>query len=103
MAFGIGTGYQAGQAGQIRGRQQEVACKCWFTSTGKLMPLMLKLKDEDGECRTIRPIMVHSSEKKFYAGTPFIEFDCEIVVREQRMRVWLIYYQSENRWVLNFR
>ena len=103
MAFGAGKEHQDGHAGQIRGRQQEVACECWFTSTGRLIPLMLKLKDEDGMCRTVRPIMVHSAEKKMYAGTPFIEFDCEIVVREQKMRVWLIYYQSENRWVLNFR
>lgn len=103
MAFGAGKEHRTGHAGRVRGRQQEVACECWFTSTGRLIPLMLKLKDEDGEYRTIRPIMVHSAEKKMYAGTPFIEFDCEIVVREQRMRVWLIYYQSENRWVLNFR
>lgn len=103
MAFGIGKEHRTGHAGQIRGRQQEVACECWFTSTGKIMPLMLKLMDEDGECRIIRPIVVHSSEKKYYAGIPFIEFDCEIAADGRRLNVWLIYYQTENRWALNFR
>ncbi len=51
MAFGAEKEHQTGHAGQIRGRQQEVACECWFTSTGRLIPLMLKLKDEDGMCR----------------------------------------------------
>ncbi len=105
MKFGIGNGEgtKNGQTGRIRGRQQEVACECWFTSTGKMMPLMLKIKDEDGVCRTIRPIFVRSYEKKMFAGTPFIEFDCEITVGQRRRDVRLIYYQNENRWKLNVR
>ena len=80
-----------------------MACECWCTSTGKITPLMLKVQDEDGEIRAIREITVHSQEKKRYAGIPSIEYDCTLVVGEQSIRAWLIYYQMEGRWVLNFR
>ena len=64
MAFGIGTNTQAADAGVVRGRQKDIACQCWFTSTGEIMPLMLKVKDEDGEIRAIKEITVHSKELK---------------------------------------
>ena len=57
--------------------QREVACECWFTSSGKIIPLMLKVKDGDGEIRIIRQIEIHSREQKMYAGIPSIEFDDE--------------------------
>ena len=48
MAFGTGTNFHAADAGAVRGKQKEVACECWFTSTGKITPLMLKKKDDKG-------------------------------------------------------
>ena len=80
MAFGIGINMQKADAGVVKGIQKEVACECWFTSSGKLMPLMIKVQDEGGEVRTIRQIRVHSQEKKMYAGIPAIEFDCTLTV-----------------------
>ena len=74
MAFGIGTNSLPTDAGMVKGKQKEVACECWFTSTGKITPLMLKVKDEDGEIRVIKEITVHSQETKRYAGSPSIEF-----------------------------
>lgn len=103
MAFGIGSNVPEADAGSVRGTQRKIACECWFTSTGKIVPLMLKIQDEDGEIQTIREITVHSQEKKQYAGVPSIEYDCTLGVRGQSLRVWLIYYQAENRWVINFR
>lgn len=103
MAFGIGTNSPQADAGRVRGTQKKVGCQCWFTSTGKVMPLMLKIQDEDGEIQTIRKITVHSQEKKRYAGFSSIEYDCTLVLHGQSVRVWLIYYQSENQWVINFR
>lgn len=103
MAFGIGTNSSNTFPGSVRGKQKQIACECWFTSTGKLMPLMLKVKDENGEIQVIREITVHSQEKKMYAGIPSIEFDCTLNFANKSMRVWMIYYQTENRWVLNFR
>ena len=103
MAFGIGTNTQAADAGVVRGRQKDIAWQCWFTSTGEIMPLMLKVKDEDGEIRAIKEITVHSKELKRYAGNPSIEFDYTLWIGEQRMRARLIYYLTQSRWVLNFR
>ncbi len=103
MAFGIGTNPSGADAGNVRGTQKRIACECWFTSTGKVMPLMLKIQGEDGEIRTIREIMVHSQEKKRYAGVPAIEYDCTLTLDGRSVRAWLLYYQSENRWAVNFR
>ena len=103
MAFGIGVNTGNADAGDVKGTQKEIACECWFTSTGKIVPLMLKVKDEDGEIRVIRQIEVHSQERKMYAGIPSTEFDYTLTILEQTIRARLIYYQTESRWVLNFR
>ena len=103
MAFGGYTNIKRADHGTLRGIQKEVACECWFTSTGRIMPLMLKVEDEEGEIQTIREFVIHSQEKKRYAGIPSIEYDYTLVIHGQKVRGWLIYYQSENRWVMNFR
>ena len=103
MAFGIGTNTQKADAGFIKGRQRKIACQCWFTSKGKVTPLMLKVQDEDREIRTVHQIQVLSQEEKMYAGTRSLEFDCVMTVLEQQINVQLIYYKEENRWVLVYR
>ena len=103
MAFGTGTNTQMADAGFIKGKQREIACQCWFTSKGKVTPLMLKIEDEDGEIRTVRRIQVLSQEEKKYAGARSMEFDCIITILEQKIDVQLIYYKEENRWVLIYR
>lgn len=67
---------------------------------GKMTPTMLKVQDEDGEMRTIRQIEVLSQEEKMYAGIASMEFICNITILNQQIRVKLIYYKEENRWVL---
>jgi len=102
MAFGIGINAQRADAGTVKGRQKEVACECWFTTEGKITPRLIKLQDEEGEVQTIREIRIHSQEKKIYAGIPSIEYDCTLVNGGRSMRARLIYYVTENRWVVNF-
>ena len=103
MAFGIGTNTQRADSGPVRGKQREIACQCWFTSKGKITPLMLKIQDEDGEIRTVKQIQIHFQEEKMYAGVASVEFDCTITILEQQIGVRLIYYKEENRWVLVYR
>ena len=103
MAFGIGTNAQKADAGFIKGKQKEIACQCWFTSKGRVTPLMLKIEDEDGEIRTVRQIQVLTQEEKKYAGVRSLEFDCIITILEQKIDVQLIYYKEENRWTLIYR
>ena len=103
MAFGAANNMWQSNTGIVRKKEMEIACECWFTSTGKVTPLMLKMQDEDGEIQTVRDITVHSQEKKRYAGVPSIEYDCTLVLNGQKVRARLIFYQSESRWVINFR
>ena len=103
MAFGIVTNTQKEDVGFIKGRQREVACQCWFSTKGRVIPLMLKIEDEDGEIRTIRQIQVLSQEEKRYAGARSLEFNCIITIMEQQIDVQLIYYKEDNRWVLVYR
>ena len=100
MAFGIGMNCRKTDAGPLRGQQKKIACECWFTSTGKITPLMLKLQDENVEIQTIREIAVHSQEKKMYAGIPSIEYDCTLVMGNRQIRAKLVYYQTESQWIL---
>lgn len=100
MAFGIGINSQQADAGKIKGRQREIACQCWFTSTGRITPIMLKIRDEDGEIRTIHRIQVLSQEEKMYVGILSMEFDCVITILQQEISVKLVCYKEENRWVL---
>ncbi|MCI8799357.1 MAG: hypothetical protein HFH88_06010 [Lachnospiraceae bacterium] len=102
MAFGAET-TRTSDITFVRGTQREIACECWCTSKGKITPLMIKLPDEDGEMQIIRDIMVHSQEKRLYAGIPSLEYDCTLGIGGRQVRVWLIFYQTEGRWVLNFR
>lgn len=102
MAFVIGTNTKKPDEGSLKGEQREIACECWFTSSGKTMPLMIKVVDEDGEIRTIRQIQVHSQERKNYAGIPSEEYDCTIVILGQKVPVRLVHYLTESRWVICF-
>jgi len=103
LAFGIGINNPGTDAGEVRGLQKEIACGCWFTSKGKIKPFLIKMEEEDGEILTVQVLEIYSQEKKNYAGTPSVEFDVGIELQSRFCRVKLIYYQSENRWVLNFR
>lgn len=100
MAFGIGTNCQVGDAGVRPGVQQEIACQCWYTASGKGIPVMIKVKDEEEIIHTIRGIRVNYSEKKNYAGVPSLEYVCEIDHLGWRRNVKLIFLVNENKWVL---
>ncbi len=100
MAFGIGTNTQVTNAGEIRGEKREIACQCWFTSTGSSIPLMIKFEDEEGVIHSVRDIMVLYTEKKFYAGIKTMEYVCRIKYHNQAMDVKLIFLQEECKWVM---
>ncbi|MCI9439531.1 MAG: thioredoxin family protein [Lachnospiraceae bacterium] len=103
MAFRIGANSNGKDEGIVRGAQKEIGCQCWFTSTGRIMPLMIKLEDENGEIMVIREITVHSQEIKRYAGSPSVELECTLWLRENKMSARLIYYVTQSKWVLNFK
>lgn len=64
MAFGMANNTQQSNTGIVRKKEMEIACECWFTSKGKMQPLMFKYQDEQGEIHTIKEIQVLSREEK---------------------------------------
>ena len=58
MAFGIGINTEHTEQEALSGTYHEVAVQCWFTATGKSLPLMLKVKGEDEEIIQINHIQV---------------------------------------------
>jgi hypothetical protein len=86
--------------GIVRKNEMEIACECWFTSKGKMQPLMLKYQDEQGEIHTIREIQVHSREEKKLVSSPYTEFDVTINCQGIYMKAKLIFYKKDCRWVM---
>ncbi len=104
MLFQTGDTVKEPDAGVVRGKPLPVACECWFTSSGKIMPLMIKVQNEDdGEIITIRNIQVNYYERKNYAGVPTDEFDCRISLLGQKFDVKLVHYLTDSKWTMNFR
>ena len=77
MAFGIGINNENQDAGMIRGSQQDIACECWFTQKGKIIPLMIKVQDEDGE---IRCMLRLSEAKRIYMMNYFLKSQNPMIV-----------------------
>ena len=99
MAFGLGVNTKEADDGPMKGRQIEIACKCWFTSTGRSMPMMIKFEDE-GRIEKIDEIHVNYIEEKRYNGIASVEYDCTVCYRGIRRDVKLVFFKDECRWVM---
>lgn len=98
MGFGIGINTEKTNAGMIRGKQEVVACDCWFTSSGKTIPRFLKYQDADGLIYSIHDIQVHSSQKKNYCGIPMIEYECSCIQDGQEYYFRLLFQILDCLW-----
>ena len=100
MALGAANNTQQSDTGFVRRKEMEIACECWFTSKGKMQPLMFKYQDEHGEIHTIKEIQVHSREEKNLIVSPYTEFGVTINCQGIYMEAKLIFYKKECRWVM---
>lgn len=98
--FGTGRNVRRADAGGPLGKRMEIACKCWFTSTGEAIPLMIKVKDEEGEIRCITRIEVLYAEKKFYAGIPTRQYRCNLFYQGRRREAFIVFQPIENKWTM---
>ena len=98
MGMGIGIHSRTPDAGVLRERQEAVACGIWFTSTGVMMPKLLKYQDSRGVIKSLTDIRVITSEKKHYCGIPTAEYVCEGSLEGYVRRFRLIYYMEKNEW-----
>lgn len=77
-----------------------IECQVWFTSTSRIMPLMFKVVDEDGELHIIKDIHIDYFEEKIYSGIASTEFFCSVVYMEQVYELKLIFFKEECKWAI---
>ena len=70
MSMGIGTNTQNPDEGELKRDLEKIACGVWFTSTGSVMPKLVKYQDDEGLLHTISQIHVLTQERKYYCGIP---------------------------------
>ena len=99
-AFGLGIHGQCPQSRPPLGVQRPCAVKCWFTASGRAMPLTMKLEDEAGEIRQVRELEILETERKYYAGVCTWEYRCRFLLGET-YRLGTLQFQPEScRWKL---
>lgn len=70
MSMGIGINTQNPDEGELKRDLEEIACGVWFTSTGAVMPKLVKYQDEEGLLHTISQIRVLTQDKNSTAASP---------------------------------
>ncbi|MCI8892147.1 MAG: thioredoxin family protein [Eubacterium sp.] len=100
MGFQLGNIIEKREHGVLHGIQREIACECWFTSSGRSIPKIIKVMDDDGLLHTIRDIELFTTEEKTYCGIRTIEHLCRIRLRGRTGLVKLIYTKESCRWTI---
>ena len=98
MAFASGMEEERLQEKAVRGQYQKVAVGCWFTSTGKGIPMMVKYEDAAGIRHVLNHIQVIQAEQKYYGGILSRKYVCSAVVDNIKHDFVLLYHPEENTW-----
>lgn len=100
MAFGVGMKREQPEQRELPTNYKEVAVKCWFTASGKSIPLMMKLQREDGEIVKVEGIHVITTERQYFAGIPNWKYRCETCIYGQMWEFTLLYGPEDCSWKL---
>lgn len=87
---------------KITGTYLAAAVDCWFPSTGKFYPRMIKYQDENQMIQCIKDIQVLYSEQKYYAGVQARKFQCQAVVDGWKKEFILLFFPEDGTWNLIF-
>lgn len=98
MAFHTNTEDSAYLQGLIRGKYRKAAVGCWFTSSGKGIPKLIRYEDEDGCLQTIQDIHVIAEEQQRYTGVISRRYRCRSVVEGFLREFILLYHPDTNKW-----
>ncbi len=98
MSFHTGIQVYEKDEGRQEGDFLEAAVKCWFTASGKALPLSMKIRDKEGQILYFFPIRVLSQERLQYAGIPAWKYKCRIWEKEQPREILLFFYPEEGVW-----
>lgn len=96
--MGIGTNTEDGDAGEIKGLQEAVACGVWFTAKGRVIPKTVKFQDVEGVYHTLNNIHVITCEETFYCGIPTITYECDTIYYGVEILFHLLFYKERNLW-----
>ena len=102
MAFGIGINTAAPDYGNLKGKQLKVACDCWFSISGDMVPRLIRFEDEEGNRHSISEIQVLYSERRNFNGIPSVYYRCNIIFRNMKFEVSLIFFIERCQWVMNY-
>lgn len=98
MKFTVGMEKEKHLEESLKGHYQKVAVGCWFTSTGRGIPQMVKYEDEEGCLQMLNNIQIIRTGEKYYAGILSRRYDCRAVVDSQMRDFILIYNPETNIW-----
>lgn len=98
MAYATGTYTWKPEAPGFKGRPEPVACDCWFTSGGRIIPRFIKYKDEEGIVHGIYNIQVMSQKEKKYCGIASTQYLCRTVWEEKEYFFHLTFRKEECTW-----
>lgn len=102
MSMGIGINTQKPDEGEQKRKQEKIACGVWFTSSGNIMPKMIKYQDREGMIYSISRILVLTREKKYYCGIPVQEYRCRTILENREYLFWLYYYPETGCWKISW-
>lgn len=98
MAFGIETNTNKPDEGELKGKQETIACDCWFTSSGSTLPRFIKYQDYSGEIHSIGNIHVYKVSKKRYCGITVMEYVCSALENDHIYEFKLLFHLEACKW-----
>lgn len=100
MAFGIGIHTDSLKHHMTEGPYKDVAVKCWFTSTGRSMPLMMKVETSEEELLVVDHIQVVTAQKQYYGGIVNWKYACRAPVQGRMKEFILLFCPDQCSWRL---
>lgn len=100
MGMGIGTNTSNPDEGLLRGTQIPVACSVWFTSTGRIIPKLIKYQDSQQQLHTLTNFQIIHHAEKYYCGISMIEYQCQWIQDAQVTPFALLFYVEQKEWKL---
>lgn len=82
----------------IKGDFSDIAVDCWFTSTGRMIPRLIKIKLPDESILTLENITVCKCEDKRHLGIRTKIFYCNIEHNNRIKKVMLQFNQEDCTW-----
>lgn len=86
----------------IKNPREPVACDCWFTSAGKVMPRFLKYQDMEENIHRIEVHEICKCDDHFFAGRPMRIYTCRTVNDGTEYNFKLYFYPDKFKWEIEW-